>query len=404
MRSELCSAHNLGIEQMQPETDPFADWYIELARTELMPRPHDVAEGFIAYNPSAIAVERDEDGTDHHVVFLRVEPNEDDHIGKTSSIAYEIDPHNLQAPPRRYGEVELPGEDPSIKRIMVPGEDGNIAYKWLASTVVAERDRDAGAIRFATTFWLADSLKELRHSSLPFARIWGQKDVRAETFIDDTGVVRTLVIGRPQVSEHHGTLSQLELSSIYELSDEKMQAEARIIDENLYPSDPGHDLRTLRKGAANDVLYMGEGTLLIFGHEARLTAPSAYDGPLIDPLMLSGRHYEAVEYGYDRHHGVIQRLGTLAVRSNFPINTVKTYHLDVTDVVFTGGITHDSNRNIIPTRSTDAYDEFLVTCGLSDGAWGVMTIRTAPGLFGGRQSEGPAARQNTSRLGVDKAG
>lgn len=344
------------------------NWQLHLDQTWVMPQPADIPAGYNAYNPSGIVIETDENGTEHHIVFLRVEPDTTDHIGKSSAIAYKIDPKDLTATPKRYHNIQLPGEDPAIKRIRTAN-----GLKWLISTVtVRSAPGLPDNVDFETTFWLADKLTNLNDPNLqPIATGPSRmKDVRVSHISPDPQDQRLLVLGRPQLSPNHGTISAIIIDNLDQLNAETVKS-AQIISSELFPQDINLNLGKLKKGAANDAILTTDNHFLILGHQAWATGAPDY----------KGRHYETVAYRYSHTTNDIIPVITLATRNDFESATTKTDDLDLNDVVFPGGFCYNEAGQATPFNVTDQHDQHYATFGLSDGGWAIGSVICRRGLL-----------------------
>jgi len=333
---------------------------MELVETWVMPPPVGLPDGYVAYNPSGLVVE---DG--RAVVLLRVEPNVTDHLGRTRSVAYLVDLDDPAAPPVRHpSRARLPGEDPAIQRVRTPEGE-----RWWVSTVVARPDdRYATGVNFATWYWVVERLADLRVDLPPTAMAaYRMKDVRVGHVAPDSPAV--VAFGRPQPDSNRGTITVVDLDSVYAM-DAPTMAGARIVEPELHPFWPSQSGAVLTKGAANHPVYLDDRLTLVLGHRAWRTGPD-----------LRGRHYEAVLYGYHRQRETLTLLGTLATRSDFAAAEVKHDYLDLSDVVFSGGFTQDEQGRLRPVAVTDEHETHAVTCGLSDAAWGIGLVRCARGYL-----------------------
>jgi hypothetical protein len=196
------------------------------------------------------------------------------------------------------------------------------------------------------------------------------KDVRVCHVSSDPSNASLLVLGRPQVTSNHGTISAAVMDGVYSLAPDTIEA-ASIIDEAIFCQDLNMELGKIRKGAANDAVMTSDGNFLIFGHSAWVTGAPKY----------TGRHYEAVVCVYDHQAGEITPPITLARRDDFGVVRAKNDILDLNDVVFPGGFCCNEAGQVAPFNFDDQKESHLVTFGLSDGGWAVGILNCRRGLF-----------------------
>jgi hypothetical protein len=193
------------------------------------------------------------------------------------------------------------------------------------------------------------------------------KDVRVGHVAPDSPAL--VGFGRPQPDPNRGTITVVDLVDVYAM-DPPTMADGRIVDPELHPFWPPETV-ALTKGAANHPVYVNDRLTLILGHRAWRTGEG-----------LRGRHYEAVLYGYHRGRGALDLLGTLATRDDFAVaGPTKNDHLDLSDVVFSGGFTQDERGRLRPYTVDGADEVHAVTFGLSDAQWGIGLVRCPRGYL-----------------------
>ena len=139
----------------------------------LIPKPADVPEGYIAYNPSSIWITDDRSGNFHDIMYVRVEPDrscpECSHLGKSLARPYIVDINEFSKPLEPYYDAqEKMGEDPALTRIYRRLANGAVESIWLLSCVVARPvpDRSDCVETLHTEFHTGVRLDKLEHVAL----------------------------------------------------------------------------------------------------------------------------------------------------------------------------------------------------------------------------------------------
>ncbi len=321
--------------------------HYELTETFLLPKPLDIPEDYIGYNPSAIWTVNDKSDKPHDILYVRVEPDhlgsDSSHLGKSRVRPYEIDLIDLRKPLKPYPEAdEQIGEDASLTRINRRLASGAIERIWLLSCVDAKpfpfKPNEVRTLR--TRYYAGKKLDRLEHiADGPVL----MKDIRiSEDLIDDTALH---VYGRPRkIDSGSGNITYTKINGIEDL-DEEVISQAPYIDEKLFPKWGSS------WGGVNDIIPMGADNNLLLGHRAWKTDQD--DG---------GVHYEAVLYDHNIKAKRITELGILATASAFSEGHVKdNVDVNLSDVVFPGG-GYNGNLNI-------------VSFGVRDGAIGVGLVQ-----------------------------
>lgn len=316
--------------------------------TALTPRPDDIPEEYVAYNPSSIwTVDSPEGSVD--VLYVRVEPNRSDptssHLGKAAVKPYIIDSNNPEQPLVPFDTAEtMIGEDAALTKVKRTLANGQLEDAWVLSYVDAQPDPDIPnhVSTLRTRFYIGQSLDTLEHFA--DGPEW-MKDIRIAPGQGPLGT-EVEVFGRPQLRTiaDNGNISHTTLQRIEDLSTETI-ASAPIINEDLLPVGSGV------WGGVNDVVHIDAHDYILAAHRAWRTGESGH-----------GRHYEALLYGYNTQTRRIVELGVLATAADFKDGIVKEdSETNLTDVVFTGGAYNGTLR--------------YMTYGVSDGNIGFSKIR-----------------------------
>lgn len=317
-----------------------------LANPTLLPKPTDIPDDYIAYNPSAIWTVESKSGKCHDIMYVRVEPNRScpnsSHLGKSRVRPYIVDVNNFNKPLKPYhGEaVELIGEDAALTRINRKLGNGAIEKIWLLSCVDAQPipDKPDRVKTLRTKFYAGKKLNDLEYIANGPE---GMKDIRIAQSLGSTALH---IYGRPQPKEYSGNITHVTIDSINKLNDQVI-SEAPFIKDDLLPIGSGI------WGGVNDVINIDADNNILLAHRARQTDK---DGRKL--------HYEAVLYGHNVREKSIVDLGILATADLFPAGTVKANEaMDLRDVVFTGG----------------GYNGTLehVTYGVRDGSIGMSKVQ-----------------------------
>jgi hypothetical protein len=358
---------------VMPDTEAQHEGYrpMELIETWNLPRPEGLLPHEIGYNPSGIGIETDADGNEHHVLFVRVEPNDLDHVGKTRAVAYELDIDSPFTPLKPYctdqgSPIELPGEDPAMQRISVM-QDGELVKKWWVSTVVARYDEGApDGIDFNTCYWIVDSFQDIT-PDLPPTGIAARrmKDVRPAV-AEGTEIIG---LGRPQPASYYGTISGVRVPDIYHMTDtDGTIQQAPVLNPDLAPFTTPR--RSAVKIGSNYTVRVNDTQTLIVGHSGRETGED-----------LSGRDYRVELFGLNRERLLLRHLGTLAIGTDFGQGDPKHDILDLTHVVFPGGFCQDESGNLRPLTTTDGSDYHLLTSGTRDAHISIGVVKCPEGYL-----------------------
>jgi len=293
-----------------------------LINPSMIPKPADVPDDYIAYNPSAIYTVGDAAGA-RDIMYVRVEPNlsnaASSHLGKSVVRPYMVNPRHPNAPITPYFDAEeFVGEDASLTRINRKLSSGKLEKIWLLSYVdpKPKPNHPNEVMSLVTRFMAGPSLNHLEHIA---DGPEGMKDI---CLVHAGGPLGTEleVYGRPQPLPDSGNITHATIASIEDLTAEVV-AEAPYIDENLLPVGSGI------WGGINDAFKISGGQYVLAGHRAWRTG---LDG--------SSRHYEAVLYGHNVHTNRIVELGVIATSDMFPPSEAKQESgVNLSDVVFTGG-------------------------------------------------------------------
>lgn len=318
----------------------------QLTKPALLPKPLDIPEDYIAYNPSAIWTTTDKSGRSNDIVYLRIEPNhscaETSHLGKSRVRPYVIDVANLDKPLQPYYEAEEKmGEDAALTRINRKLGSGAIEQIWLLSCVNAQpfADKPDHVKTLHTEFYIGKNLDKLEH--VADGPEW-MKDIRISQDINST--TKLHIYGRPQPQPDSGNITYTTIDDIEKLNKQVISS-ADFLDENLLPIGSGI------WGGVNDIIPIDHDKNILVAHRAWRTGESG-----------KGRHYEAVLYEHSIQKRTVKDLGVLAIANMFPTGTIKADEaVDLSDVVFTGG----------------GYNKTLqyVTFGVRDGSIGISNVK-----------------------------
>ncbi len=311
----------------------------ELADAQLLPKPLDIPDDYIGYNPSAIWTTEDKKGRLHDIMYVRVEPDhfgrDSSHLGKSRVRPYEINLSDLNEPLKPYPEAdEIIGEDPALTRINRRLASGAIEKIWLLSCVdVQPYPFKPWEVRnLKTRFYAGTRLDRLEHIADGPENM---KDIRIAQDISNGTALH--IYGRPRIKkEGNGNISYASITGIEDLSEEVISA-APYINEKLFPRWGSS------WGGVNDITPVDSDINLLLGHRAWTTAP---DGKAV--------HYEAVFFEHDIKQQRITNLGVVATASVFPQGHVKDNVLvDTHDVVFPGG-GYNNDLNVVSFGVRDA--------------------------------------------------
>lgn len=316
-----------------------------LTNPALLPKPTDIPDDYIAYNPSAIWTVESKSKKYHDIMYVRVEPNRScpnsSHLGKSRVRPYIIDVNNFNKPLKPYYEAEEKmGEDAALTRIKRRLGSGAMEVIWLLSCVDAQpiSDKPDRVKTLHTKFYAGKKLNALEH--IADGPEW-MKDIRIAQSLGSTVLH---IYGRPRPKEYSGNITHITIDSINKLN-KQVISEAPFIKDDLLPIGSGI------WGGVNDVINIDADNNILVAHRARRTDK---DG--------SKPHYEAVLYGHNTREKSIVDLGVLATADLFPAGTVKANEtMDLHDVVFTGG----------------GYNGTLeyVTYGVRDGSIGISNVQ-----------------------------
>jgi len=312
----------------------------------LLPKPTDIPDDFIAYNPSAIWTTEDRYGKTHDILYARVEPDRScptsSHLGKSRVWPYIIDVSDYSKPLVPYGDAEEKmGEDPALTRINRRLGNGAIERIWLLSCVDARPfpDKPDHVKTLRTRFYTGTKLDSLEY--VAEGPEW-MKDIRI--IQDGSDPTKLHIYGRPKPVEYSGNITHTTVAGI-DMLDEQVISDAPYIDENLFPVGSGV------WGGVGDVIDLGAGKHILIAHRAHGTNSND-----------NGLHYEAVLYQHNTQTKRIADLGILAAANMFPSGTIKANDaVDLHDVVFPGG----------------GYNGTLnhVTFGVRDGSIGIGGVQ-----------------------------
>lgn len=317
----------------------------KLTETTLLPKPTDLPEGYIAYNPSAIWTTMSKSGKYHDIMYARVEPDRScpssSHLGKSSVRPYTVDVNDFDKPLKPYLEAdEIMGEDPALTRINRRLGSGAIETVWLLSCVDAQPcpDQPDKVKTLRTKFFAGSKLDGLEHIA---DGPEGMKDIRVSQSFGSTALH---IYGRPQPHGSSGNITHRTIAGIEDLTAEAI-SDAPFIDEDLLPIGSGV------WGGVNDVISLDPDRNVLIAHRAWRTGKDN-----------TGRHYESVLYGHNMREKSITDLGVLATADMFPTGKIKDDKaVDLSDVVFAGG-GYNGNLGII-------------THGVYDGSIGVGRVQ-----------------------------
>lgn len=318
----------------------------KLTNPTLLPKPLDIPDDHIAYNPSAIWTTKDKSGKSHDIMYLRVEPDhscpDTSHLGKSRVRPYIVDLANLDKPLRPYYEAdEKMGEDAALTRINRRLGNGAIERVWLLSCVNAQpfTDKPDHVRTLHTEFYIGKELNTMEH--IANGPEW-MKDIRIAQ--DTSSTTKLHIYGRPQPKQDSGNITHTTINNIENLN-KQVISNAPFLDDNLLPVGSGI------WGGVNDVISVSPDKHILIAHRAWKTKENG-----------RGRHYEAVLYEHTTRKRIVRDLGVLATASMFPIGTIKADEaIDLSDVVFTGG----------GYNGTLQYTTF----GVRDGSIGISGIR-----------------------------
>ncbi|MFA5003838.1 MAG: DUF1861 family protein [Candidatus Saccharimonadales bacterium] len=333
----------------EPTTEEIATYGTTLLENpRLLPKPDDVPDDYIAYNPSPIWTVRDNNGVSRDIMYVRVEPNRSNsqvsHLGKSVVRPYIVDLGNPAKQLIPYDRAqEYVGEDASLTRInrRLP-LSGILEKVWLLSYVDPKPkfDKPNEVAEIRTRFWAGTDLAKLEH--VADGPEW-MKDIRP-TKADGPLGTELGVYGRPQTEPDSGNITYATLPNIEALAPETI-ADMPYIDKDLLPVGSGV------WGGVNDVWRIAPGKFILAGHRAWRTGVDGH-----------GRHYESVLYGHNTFAKRIVELGIIATADMFSGGIVKDdTSVNLSDVVFTGG-------------GYNGRPDFM-TFGVSDGNIGVGAVR-----------------------------
>ena len=293
-----------------------------LKSPSLLPKPVDIPDDYIAYNPSSIWTTRSKSGEYHDIMYVRVEPDRSNpnssRLSKSRVKPYIVDVKNFNKPLIPYQEAqEKMGEDAALTRINWRMSKGIIEKIWLLSCVDAQPfpDKPDCVKSLRTKFYFGSKLNNLIHFA--DGPEW-MKDIRIVQ--SQLGSTALHIYGRPQPKEYSGNITHTTISGIEKLNAQVI-AEAPFIDEKLLPIGSG------MWGGVNDVINIDTDNHILVAHRAWRTGENG-----------NARHYEAVLYGHNTREKTIVDLGVLATANMFPAGTVKANEaVDLHDVVFSGG-------------------------------------------------------------------
>ncbi len=293
-----------------------------LTNPSLLPKPTDIPDDYIAYNPSAIWTTESKSGKLHDIMYVRIEPDhsgpDSSHLGKSRVRPYTVDIDNYKSPLQPYPEAEEKmGEDAALTRINRRLGSGAIERIWLLSCVDAQpfpyKPNQVRTLR--TKFYAGSDLNDLEH--IANGPEW-MKDIRIAQNPSDSTALH--IYGRPQRKEYSGNITYTTIDGIDELN-EQVISQAPFIQESLLPIGSGV------WGGVNDVISTDTDKNILIAHRAWQTG---LDG--------KGRHYEAVLYDHNTRNNDIIDLGVFATANAFPVGTIKSdQSVDLHDVVFPGG-------------------------------------------------------------------
>ena len=317
-----------------------------LTNPNLLQKPTDIPDDYIAYNPSAIWTAKSKSGKCHDIMYVRIEPDRScstsSHLGKSRARPYIVDVNDFNKPLRPYhGEAEEKmGEDPALTRINRRLGNGVIEKIWLLSCVEAQPfpDKPNQVKTLHTKFYAGKKLNSLEH--IADGPEW-MKDIR---IAQDLGSTALHIYGSPQPQEWSGNITYTTIESIDKL-DEIAISEAPFIDKDLLPIGSGI------WGGVNDVININSEKNILVAHRAWRIGKDN-----------KGRHYEAVLYDHNPRAKSITDLGILATADLFPAGNVKVNEtVDLRDVVFSGG----------------GYNGTLehITFGVKDCSVGISNVR-----------------------------
>ncbi len=288
-----------------------------LSDPTLLKKPENIPSNYIAYNPSAIWTTMDRAGNPHDIMYARVEPRYDNHLGVTESRPYEIFTDDLSKTPQPYDEAEIKiGEDPALTRVnrLVNGKMFGV---WLMSCVkvIPSLEKPGEVESIHTEFYEGEKLSRLEKVA---EGPTGMKDIRISP-VNGSGS-KIHVYGRPQTQEFSGNITHTILNSLDDLCPSSI-ANANYIDENLLRVGSGI------WGGANDIFSEDEIHNLILAHRAWRTGKDGL-----------GRHYEAVFYRHNLLEKTITDLGYIATADLFPELEAKSNGcINLRPVFFPGG-------------------------------------------------------------------
>jgi len=316
----------------------------KLINPTLLPKPTDIPDDHIAYNPSGIWTVKSKSGKCHDIMYVRTEQNHScsgsSHIGRTCITPRIVDVNNFNKPLKPYYEADqYRGEDASLTRIYRRLGNGAIKEVWLLSFVCPKpfSDKPNQVETLHTEFYVGERLDDME--LIAKGPEW-MKDIR---IAQKLGSLALHIYGRPQPKEYSGNITYTTIDSIEKLND-RVISEAPFIRDDLLPIGSGI------WGGVNDVINIDADNNMLLSHRGRINK----DG--------SGRCYESILYKHNTRDNSIVDLGVLATANLFSDVTIKADEsADCSNVVFSGG-GYNGKLDII-------------TCGVGDGSIGISRVQ-----------------------------
>ena len=326
------------------ELEYFESERLVLSDPTLLPRPKDIAEGMIAYNPSRPIEYTDEKGRDYNIMYARHEP-ETNHLGNSFIKPYLYDINDINQPLEQYnGGIEIRGEDPAITRIQHRLANGAFTNLWVLSCVHIDMNPElTGKVNsIHTEFYAGEYLSKMDKIAE------GPKNMKDIRLVQRRDSSEIDIYGRPQTQSFSGNVTHTVVSGITELYPDKIAA-AAYIDDNLYKIGSGE------WGGINDGISLGDGRVLLLAHRAMCVGgENGLDRKYTGELLM-----------HDLNKQTIHKLGDLALADDFSRDRFIKENLGggLRDVVFPGGFRISNGRLT------------QMSCGVSDGSIGIYNIQ-----------------------------
>ena len=326
------------------ELEYFESERLVLSDPTLLPRPKDIAEGMIAYNPSRPIEYTDEKGRNYNIMYARHEP-EINHLGNSYIKPYLYNIDDINQPLEQFdGGIEVRGEDPAVTRIQHRLASGAFTNLWILSCVhINTNPKQPDKVdSIHTEFYAGEYLSKMDKIAEGPKNM---KDIRLVQRCDSTEID---VYGRPQTQAYSGNVTHTAIPRIENLRPEIIAA-APYIDDNLYKIGSGE------WGGINDGISLGDGRVLLLAHRAMCVGgENCLDRRYIGELLI-----------HDVNKKVIKKIGDLALADDFKRDRFIKENAGggLRDVVFPGGF-RVSNGQLTQ-----------MSCGVSDGSIGIYNIK-----------------------------